>query len=215
MSVQYAARSKLAALRLIDVLALPHPNWLFTRAVGEVPERPWAQAYAGWTVRCAPSDRYAFCLPSRHQLDYADVSAVVSHLLANAGVDCCVVYPSWRSRYSGNCLIGPEGTVVEAVAGEIAPLLRGRVTPDIVVTYASPDCLRSSVERGDVEDMGRPLLARLAAVSRELTPVRGSLTLEWVSTHAGGLLFYDSYGSGDVFGSRTRSGVRPPDRYRD
>lgn len=183
--------SKLDGLKRIESLGLPHPDWRFVSHPGEVPREPWSDASVGWTIRCAPGDRYEFWMPSIHHVDFADVRSAMTALEDACRTDAFVVYPSWEPIYSGSCYYTRDGGGVELVNGEIGPLLNGRVLPDIIVDLEPPLFIRRTVKRGDTSGLPKELIGRLGSSMRTAANFASSATMEWVWADRGGLMFYD------------------------
>ena len=177
----------------IDGLGLPHPAWRFTTTPEELPTAPWAVATNGWTVRCAPSDRYEFGMPSRHRLKFADVPSVIREFGRLAAADHFVVYPSWNSLFSGSGQFTPDEGLVEAVRGDIAALLRGIARPEVSVRLEPPLYTRRTVLRGNPGILPDGLIGMVGTAIRLASGFAPSATIEWVWTDTGVFYFYDWY----------------------
>ena len=182
--------SKFAGLQLIDRYSLPHPDWRFGTSPEDIPEDPWTTAAHGWTVRCAPKSRYAFALPASHRLPYRQVRVVLESLRQLTSEHVFVVYPSWEFDISGGLLIDRPMIYVEVVRGDIADLLRGRRSPDAVLSFDSSAGYASECLRGDAEilhEADQVVLVRALRALRE----EDKVVFEWTKTTDGQILFHD------------------------
>lgn len=186
-----ASLSKYQGLLKIEKCGLNHPRWVFVMTADQIPTQPWAEAPVGWTVRCCPEEYYEFGLPSKHMLQFTELQTVVrefaDRLAANVRF---VIYPSWEFDVSGCCLMEHDRLTVEAVKGDIAPLLRGQVNPDVVLSAAGPffigfDLIRGRSELLSLQDQ------RVLLVSCRKLKVAATLVLEWTKTISGDILFHD------------------------
>ena len=185
--------SKLGGLTRIERLGLPHPDWRFVTTPRELPEQVWTDAPYGWTVRCAPSDRYAFWMPSSHHLRFTDIPDALQRFCQTAASDYFVVYPSWDSLLSGSCQVTAGGGSIELVRGEIAALLKGSCSPEVIVDLEPPLYIRRFVRRGDAETLPCGLIGRLGSAMRLASLEARFVTIEWVWARPGILCFYDWY----------------------
>ena len=189
--LKQASLSKYHGLLQINKFGLQHPQWVFVKSSNQIPTQPWVEAPVGWTVRCCPEDSYVFGLPSKHMLQFTELRSVVhdfsKYLETNVRF---VIYPSWEFDVSGCCLMENARLTVEAVKGDIAPLLRGQVNPDVVLESAGPffqrfDRVRGRSELLSLQDQ------RVLLVSCRKLEVASVLVLEWTKTLFGEILFHD------------------------
>lgn len=183
--------SKLEGLQKIDFYALPHPNWRFLEAANELPSAEWTNAAHGWTVRSCPARDYSFALPAEHMLKYDQIRAVVTDFKRRLPQDVhFVVYPSWRFLYAGGCHITPTRLTIEVVEGDIAPLLRGTRSPDLIIQYDRSSLQRVSAVEGRADLIEADVEKAIVRSCRWINP-SNLVVLEWSRTDAFGLLFHD------------------------
>ncbi len=186
-----ASLSKYHGLLQIEKYGLNHPRWIFVTTSSQIPTQPWAEAPVGWTVRCCPEESYEFGLPSEHMLGFSELRSVVrdfaNRLESNVRF---VIYPSWEFDVSGCCLIEHNRLIVEAVKGDIAPLLRGKVNPDVVLESTGPFFQRFGRVRGNNEFLSLQD-QRVLLVSCRKLEVASALVLEWTKTLFGEIMFHD------------------------
>lgn len=183
--------SKYHGLMKIEMCRLNHPQWIFVTTSSQIPTRPWADAPVGWTVRSCSEESYKFGMPSKHMLHFTEIRSVVSGFSKRLKTNVSfVIYPSWEFDVSGCCLMANNRLTVEAVKGDIAPLLRGQTDPDVVLESAGPfyqkfELIRGSSELLSIEDQ------RTLLVSCRKLEVASTLVLEWTKTLCGKILFHD------------------------
>lgn len=186
-----AAVSKYHGLKKLELYGLNHPNWMFVSTANDVPTTPWDAATVGWTVRCCSPRSYDFGLPSSHMLQFSKIRSVVSRFARQVGRDFqFAIYPSWEFDVSGCCLMVPDRLTVEAVKGDIAPLLRGHANPDVVLEAAGPAFRRFEVTHG-CADLVCPRDRRVLISSCQRLKVASTLVLEWTKTRPGKIVFHD------------------------
>jgi hypothetical protein len=184
--------SRYHGLCKIETSELPHPRWLFVGNVHDIPGVPWTAAPFGWTVRCAPTHKYVFGLPSEHRLQYSEIYGIIRSWVQKQYSDLFVVYPSWKFMSAGCVLVTPSNCVIEAVRGELAPLLRGTKSPDASYSCEGAMLLHVSVLFGDPTVLSSAdLLVLRQAALRLVTTER--VVLEWSKTSEGNILFHDWY----------------------
>lgn len=185
------ALPKFHGLKLIELHGLPHPDWRFVSTHMPAAASPWTSAPDGWTIRCAPTKFYATGLPSRHRLRFVDISAALASFAKAANsVDAFVVYPSWEFDRSGCVLIQGDRLMIEAVRGDIAPLLAGSRTPDCTMAFS-----RTFGPTRFDDDKGRGALLHpneLRCIWKAMRRIESAdVTLEWTITQRGALYFHD------------------------
>jgi len=186
-----ATLSKYHGLLKIETCGLNHPRWVFVTTSSQIPTQPWADATVGWTVRCCPENFYEFGLPSKHMLRFTELRSVVRGFAKRLETNVrFAIYPSWKSDVSGCCLMEHDRLMVEAVKGDIAPLLRGQVNPDVVLEsvghlFQRFNCVRGHSELLNLQDQ------RVLLVSCRKLEVTSTLVLEWTKTLFGKILFHD------------------------
>ena len=189
--LKQASLSKYHGLLQIDKFGLKHPQWIFVKSSNQIPTQPWAKAPVGWTVRCCPEDSYEFGLPSKHMLQFSELQSVVHEFSEYLKTDVrFVIYPSWEFDVSGCCLMEHGRLIVEAVKGDIAPLLRGQVNPDVVLESKGPFFQKFFQIRGNSELLSFQDQQVLLVSCRKLE-VAATLVLEWTKTLFGEILFHD------------------------
>jgi hypothetical protein len=186
-----ASLSKYHGLLKIEIHNLNHPKWLFVSTPNQIPNEPWAEAPYGWTVRCCPEQFYEFGLPSKHMQQFTNLSSVVSELQDQLEIQVrFVIYPSWNFDVSGCCLIEYGRLTIEAVKGDIAPLLKGKVTPDVVLESEGPFFQKLRVIQG-----GQKLLSlqdqQFLIFSCRKIETDYTTVIEWTKTIDGQILFHD------------------------
>ena len=187
-----ASLSKYHGLLKIETHGLNHPQWVFVTTSSQIPTRPWAEAPVGWTVRCCPEESYEFGLPSKHMLRFTALRSVVSEFTKRLESNVrFVIYPSWEFDISGCCLIEHNRLTVEAVKGDIAPLLKGQVNPDVVLESTGPFFQRFDRVRGHSELLSLQDQRVLLVACRKLEVASTTLVLEWTKTLLGEILFHD------------------------
>lgn len=190
--LKQASRSKYHGLLQIDKFGLQHPQWVFVKLPNQIPTQPWANAPVGWTVRCCPEDSYEFGLPSKHMLQFSELQSVVYEFSEYITMNVrFVIYPSWEFDVSGCCLMEHGWLTVEAVKGDIAPLLRGQVNPDVVWKSEGPFFQKFDRVRGNNELLSVQDQQVLLVSCRKLNVASATLVLEWTKTLSGEILFHD------------------------
>jgi hypothetical protein len=183
--------SKYDGLLKIEMMGLSHPQWVFVSSSSEVPAKPWADAPIGWTARCCSTHSYEFGLPSKHMLPFTELKSIVVEFAERLEIDVrFVIYPSWEFDVSGCCLMTNDRITVEAVKGDIAPLLRGQANPDVVLESPSPFFQKFNLVSGRSDLLGVQDQGILIASCRKLE-VASTLVLEWSKTLPGAILFHD------------------------
>lgn len=181
--------SKFDGLRLIDIWDLPHPEWILICPGDGLPERPWAKAPHGWSVRCAPRGAYEFMLPAAHHLQFQEMLRHAAALIDDRR-SCIVVYPSWQPRVSGIALLVDQELLLEAVQGPLEPLARGVVTPDLYLSFEGPLFNRLRECRGNSGLLSPIELSRLTTPLKRVS-VDAALSLEWVVTDCDEVMYFD------------------------
>ncbi len=202
MGLVPGALPKLRGLELIGVYGLPKPNWRFVRSGQSIGSEPWATALDGWTIRCSPSMFYATGLPSRHRLRFAEIDLELEGVARTSpNVDVFVVYPSWEFEKAGCVLVQASRMVVEAVIGDIAPLLAGTRSADMSIVTERVGRMWRVVERQGTPVLSDDELRNIIQPVRQIE--RRHVVLEWTITRRGALVFHDwlELASGGVAGS--------------
>jgi hypothetical protein len=164
--------SKYGGLKRIDNLSLPHPDWLFIKQSSEIPSKPWADATHGWTIRCAPKRNYSFGLPARHRLRFSLLCEAVSSFSSQVADRSFVIYPSWEYNVSGSCQVSIENFIFEIVIGDIAPVLRGKKSPDAVCIFDGPYYSYPIFVKGEKDILSRPDLELLLKSCKKVVSER-------------------------------------------
>ena len=184
--------SKYHGLLKIEMHNLNHPQWVFVSTPRRIPAQPWADAPVGWTVRCCSEKSYEFGLPSEHMLQFTEIRSVIRGFLKRLETKVrFVIYPSWEFDISGCCLMGYNHLTVEAVKGDIAPLLRGQSRPGCCFgiggsSFQSFDLVRGCRELLSIQDQ-----QVLIVSCRKLKFTFSTIVLEWTKTLCGEILFHD------------------------
>ena len=182
--------SKYEGLLKIQIFGLPHPEWIFINSPFDIPKRPWTEAPHGWTIRCAPKFNYEFGLPARHRLDFRSLRDVIKSFMGKVDDHNFVVYPSWQYDRSGSCHVKIDGVVIEAVIGDIGPLLKGVKSPDTVYTYSGPLFVHMKSVFGEKDILSLSDRVFLLKSCRKVHKDK-LIILEWVKTSEKKILFYD------------------------
>jgi hypothetical protein len=103
-----------------------------------------------------------------------------------------VIYPSWEFDISGCLMIAAYAVILEAVRGDIAPLLQGKSTPDSVYYSREFANLRFQLEHGETDIIVDQEKAFFQSICRALPLDRHSL-FEWTKTSEGKILFHDLF----------------------
>lgn len=185
------ALSKWEGLLRLEAASLPHPEWRFVRGRRDLPEEAWAEAPHGWTIRTCTTSGYYIGLPSVHWLPFEELAAAIE----GTAFECYqgevfVVYPSWHSLFGGVCDITVGHLEIEAVKGDIGPLLRGERSPDARWVWNGP-------YYGVVEMAYDPLrlgpddmVKAIAGLMRRVEVTKETL-IEWTETTESVLYFHD------------------------
>jgi hypothetical protein len=183
--------SKYQGLLRLELFGLSHPRWVFVKSSDQIPSHPWAEAPVGWTVRTCPEESYEFGLPAKHMLQFDNIGAVVDGFAAKMEIETqFVIYPSWEFDVSGCCLLENNKLTVEAVKGDIAPLLRGKSDPEVVFEAKGPRYRRLECVSGRCELLSLQDQQFLIFSCRKIEGA-STLILEWTKTQAGEILFHD------------------------
>lgn len=103
-----------------------------------------------------------------------------------------VVYPSWKFLVSGGCRVEVDRLTIEAIRGELKPLLRGTRNPDVAFSYAGPFYEHHVETVGDASALPEADLNSIKSFCKRLSP-HEFISLEWSITDARRLLFHDWY----------------------
>ena len=179
---------KFDALVRLHRTGLPHPDWRFSDQKTDLPPQPWSTADVGWSLRQCPLSYYAFGLPSRHYITYAE-ALLMNRIWIRETHMATVSYPSWRFICSGCCLLTPALLTVEAVSGSPAGLLAGTKTPELVAQFDRFSHQRYLMQ-GSPAVIPDGLLERIVSYSGAID-VNTEVTVEWSITHNGRLVFHD------------------------
>lgn len=185
--------SKYEGLRKIEAYGIPHPDWIFVRKAEEIPPKAWAKAPHGWTIRCCPQGVYHFGLPSKHMIEFSSIRTELQSLIdikTKLNNLFFVIYPSWEFDRSGCCIVSIDRLVIEAVIGDIAPLLRGKKNPDLVYIYEGPYYIRLFSIQGDKKILSAYDLKIIRKSCMKIISEK-EVVLEWTKTNENKILFHD------------------------
>ncbi len=183
--------SKYKGLNNIHTYGLPHPDWIFIQNINELPSEPWAPAKYGWTIRICPIDSYKFGLKSKHHIPFNKIPFEVNLFeIGNLTGFFFVIYPSWRFSISGGCHVSPFRLIIEVVIGNIAPLLKGEVNPDAVMTFEGP-YYSKLLKKNDPQNIFSKDDQFIILNSIRKIPAPKDVTLEWSKTTDRKILFHD------------------------
>lgn len=123
--------SKLKGILKIEICGLPHPDWKFADVSSNVDNLLKGKTKHGWTIRsCSATEGLEIKLPFANNVPKKKVKKVISRFAKKLPSGAIfVIYPSWVFKKSGTCYFTASHIIIEAIAGPIAYLTDGKITP--------------------------------------------------------------------------------------